>query len=90
MAESKIERDKLQIAILQRDVVRNGGFYLAGGSGLALRLGHRFSEDLDWFTDRRFAAGELGAKLGSLSRVGRGGSLWRQFLVDDRVLSIHG
>lgn len=27
------------------------GFYLAGGTAIALRLGHRRSEDLDWFTD---------------------------------------
>jgi hypothetical protein len=38
MTEPKLERDKLQIAILQRDVVREGGFYLAGGSGLATGL----------------------------------------------------
>lgn len=27
-------------------------FYLAGGTGIALHLGHRFSVDLDFFTDR--------------------------------------
>jgi len=26
-------------------------FYLAGGTGLALHFGHRFSVDLDFFTD---------------------------------------
>jgi len=30
------------------------GFYLAGGTGLALQLGHRRSEDLDFFSDRMF------------------------------------
>lgn len=29
-------------------------FYLAGGTGLALQLGHRISEDLDFFTERGF------------------------------------
>ena len=29
-----------------------GDFYLAGGTGLALRLGHRISLDLDLFSDR--------------------------------------
>jgi hypothetical protein len=29
-------------------------FYLAGGTGLALRLGHRFSYDLDFFSERPF------------------------------------
>lgn len=31
-----------------------GSFYLAGGTGLALRLGHRLSVDLDFFTPGRF------------------------------------
>lgn len=30
-------------------------FYLAGGTALALQLGHRRSVDLDWFTDARLA-----------------------------------
>lgn len=30
------------------------GFYLAGGTGLALQLGHRRSVDLDWFTQAAF------------------------------------
>lgn len=29
-----------------------GGFYLAGGTGAALQMGHRVSEDLDLFTER--------------------------------------
>jgi hypothetical protein len=28
------------------------GFYLAGGTAVALHLGHRRSADLDWFTER--------------------------------------
>jgi hypothetical protein len=31
-----------------------GDFYLAGGTGLALQLGHRISEDLDFFTKDLF------------------------------------
>lgn len=30
------------------------GFYLAGGTALALRLGHRISVDLDWFREADF------------------------------------
>jgi predicted nucleotidyltransferase component of viral defense system len=30
------------------------GFYLAGGTGLALQLSHRISEDLDFFTEKSF------------------------------------
>ena len=34
-------------------------FYLAGGTGLALRLGHRKSDDLDFFGSRPFSAQDL-------------------------------
>ncbi len=34
-------------------------FYLAGGSALALHLGHRISVDLDYFTPRSFNAADL-------------------------------
>ncbi|MFT3767634.1 MAG: nucleotidyl transferase AbiEii/AbiGii toxin family protein [Minicystis sp.] len=30
------------------------GFYLGGGTALALRLGHRISVDLDWFSEASF------------------------------------
>lgn len=32
-------------------------YYLAGGTGLALHLGHRFSVDLDFFSDAPDAVG---------------------------------
>jgi len=32
------------------------GFYLAGGTALALQLGHRFSVDLDWMNDHPIPA----------------------------------
>jgi hypothetical protein len=32
------------------------GFYLAGGTAVALQLGHRRSEDLDWLTDSKLDA----------------------------------
>ena len=31
------------------------GFYLAGGTAVALHFGHRLSVDLDWFTNHAFA-----------------------------------
>jgi len=34
--------------------IKKQGFYLAGGTGLALQLGHRVSEDLDFFTSAGF------------------------------------
>lgn len=45
-------------ACAQLPFIRN--FYLAGGTGLALHLGHRFSVDLDFFTD---AADSVDAKM---------------------------
>jgi len=32
-------------------------FYLAGGTALALQLGHRVSTDLDWFSTERRLSG---------------------------------
>jgi hypothetical protein len=51
----------MHVEILRRDqeavlneigsVATENGFYLAGGTALALHLGHRRSEDFDWFTE---------------------------------------
>lgn len=40
--------------------------YLAGGTALALQLGHRFSYDLDFFSSRRFDVHRLAEKFKSL------------------------
>jgi len=40
------------------------GFALAGGTSLALRLGHRISVDLDFFTAVPFEAPDLAARIG--------------------------
>jgi len=32
------------------------GFYLAGGTALALQLGHRVSVDFDWFSDQKISS----------------------------------
>ncbi len=53
------------------------GFYLAGGTGLALRLGHRRSIDLDLFSEREFAPANLRSRLGGIEglrirQIGRG------------------
>jgi hypothetical protein len=39
------------------------GFYLAGGTGLALTFGHRRSVDLDLFSEREFDSGRLRDRL---------------------------
>jgi hypothetical protein len=41
------------LRMLARPVTADG-FYLAGGTALALHLGHRRSEDFDWFTANPF------------------------------------
>ncbi|MGH7965223.1 MAG: nucleotidyl transferase AbiEii/AbiGii toxin family protein [Candidatus Binatia bacterium] len=50
------------IGTIQRRVLRQlgplmarRGFYLGGGTALALHLGHRRSVDLDWFTEEQIA-----------------------------------
>jgi hypothetical protein len=37
-----------------QQVLDNSGFALAGGTSLALRMGHRLSVDLDFFTVNSF------------------------------------
>jgi hypothetical protein len=72
MASSRLKRqildpDKTRVIRLQADLVREQHFFLAGGVGLALRLGHRLSADLDWFTPDRFNAGDLQRRLEDLA-----------------------
>lgn len=47
------------------------GFYLAGGTGLALQFGHRRSADLDLFRQAEFDAAELRDRLRDLEGLGR-------------------
>ena len=42
-------------------------FYLAGGTGLALQLGHRRSVDLDLFTQDEFSGAQLRGQLANLA-----------------------
>lgn len=48
----------------QSDLVER--FYLAGGTALAIALGHRQSIDLDWFSQADFSNQEIKAKLSKL------------------------
>ncbi|MBI2465338.1 nucleotidyl transferase AbiEii/AbiGii toxin family protein [Candidatus Shapirobacteria bacterium] len=41
----------------------SSGFYLAGGTSLALQLGHRDSVDFDFFTDSEYDIGDLFEKV---------------------------
>jgi len=51
-------------------VARWGG-YLAGGTAVALRLGHRRSVDLDYFTRTRIGADVLAPDLRSIATTAR-------------------
>jgi hypothetical protein len=52
---------KKQIGVLKSLGVQmaDRGFYLAGGTALAIHLSHRISVDLDWFTPNSFADGMI-------------------------------
>jgi len=41
---------QIQVLDAVAPVARAAGFYLAGGTAIALRFGHRRSEDFDWFS----------------------------------------
>lgn len=51
--------------------------YLAGGTALALHLGHRISVDLDFFTPQIFDEKTLSAELHQLSGYKEEGMAWR-------------
>ena len=50
--------------IAESEIAQN--FYLAGGTALAIQLGHRQSMDLDWFSEKDFSNSDLKNKLASL------------------------
>jgi hypothetical protein len=63
--ESISEETKLVLEKIRRsDLVEK--FYLAGGTALAVQLGHRESIDLDWFCQTNFFNQEIKAKLSKL------------------------
>ena len=52
--------DKKRAEILPRfTLLKSEGFYLAGGTALALYLGHRDSIDFDFFKSESFGTGDL-------------------------------
>ena len=58
--------DTFRAIQLVSDVAEIRQAYLAGGTGLALQIGHRISVDLDFFTPHEFNETQLIAKLSSL------------------------
>ena len=70
----------------------NAGWVLAGGTGLALQLGHRVSEDLDFFRAERFAPEQLALDLtavGTLAVQDRSEGTLHAVLAGIRVSFLH-
>src|SRR5207248_2655145 len=65
--EKILDARKLRVVRAQLPLVERGCFYLAGGTGLALHLGHRLSIDLDWFTATAFDEDALLSSLKGLA-----------------------
>jgi hypothetical protein len=61
-----LDKTKLRVLKLQAELVKAQKFFLAGGTALEIRLGHRQSMDLDWFTARAFNANGLKTALQAL------------------------
>lgn len=59
-----VERHSLLEQLIQLGLLQD--FYLAGGTGAALYLGHRWSEDLDFFTGQEFDSFQLAGKLAEI------------------------
>jgi hypothetical protein len=66
LKDQVLDAEKRRVLALQSELANTESFFLAGGTGLGLRLGHRSSRDLDWFTPRAFDAKQLAAKLAAL------------------------
>lgn len=62
--ESAVSPALLKLLRRFQPFVEDHGFALAGGTSLALRLGHRISTDLDWFTVQAFEPEALATDLG--------------------------
>jgi len=59
MTKNILDSDKRRVIALQTDVIERGQFFLAGGTGLGVRLRHRVSRDIDWFTSKPFDATQV-------------------------------
>jgi hypothetical protein len=62
-----LDASELRILKLQAPLAQRRRFFLAGGTALALRLGHRTSHDLDWFSTEGFDHSQLESALAALA-----------------------
>lgn len=63
MFQRYLPENSIEILDKLRSILIDYGFYLAGGTALALQIGHRYSRDLDFFTQRNFNTELLANKL---------------------------
>ena len=61
-----LDAEKRRVIATQAQVVQQEQFFLAGGTGLGVPLGHRVSRDVDWFTARAFDAQDIAHRLAAL------------------------
>ena len=54
MFKEYLPSNSVEILAKLRSILIEYGFYLAGGTALALQIGHRYSKDLDFFTQKSF------------------------------------
>lgn len=62
------EATKTTFSLLEKNPLINN-FYLAGGTALALQIGHRISNDLDFFSQNNFDENILIQKLSQLGKL---------------------
>ena len=60
------QEDSAAIEKLPQDIL--GEFYLAGGTGLAMHIGHRYSDDFDFFSFTEFDVEQLHGSIPGRSR----------------------
>ncbi len=85
--ESISEQTRTVLAKISRGFIASG-FYLAGGTALALQLGHRESIDLDWFSGKNFDSSSIKkilAGLGKFELIGESEGTINGVLDDIRV-----
>src|SRR3972149_5598326 len=60
-----------------KEAAASHGFILAGGTALALHMGHRVSEDLDFFTNHNFDEQVLSLELSKFKEFREEGKSWK-------------
>ena len=69
--------DTVRAVKLVSNIPTIGRAYLAGGTALALHLGHRISVDLDFFSQSKFNEQALSAELSKLKEFKEEGKSWQ-------------